>query len=118
MPKCGGFWGFGFSCCSYQPKGMDSLRAMLEYCGGYTSVYWKSVGGGGGGGGGNDGDDQVAEYGIRVDFDIVISSKCLRCQDVMKGGGSCGFDVHTLEFLCICDDRNVTSFCQGNSFFF
>ncbi|XP_023517035.1 uncharacterized protein LOC111780912 [Cucurbita pepo subsp. pepo] len=99
----------GSSCCSYHPKAMDSLKLMLKYCATYTSVYWRSIGGV------NEAYDQVAEYGIRIDFDIVVTTSCLRCQDVLKGGGSCGFDVQSLGFLCICDDKNVTTYCEDPS---
>ncbi|XP_022132510.1 uncharacterized protein LOC111005351 [Momordica charantia] len=104
VPECGGGALGGSSCCSYRPKGMDSMRAMLEYCGSYTSVYWRSVD-----------QDQVPEYGIRIDFDIVVTSSCLRCQDVLKGGGACGFHVQTLAFSCLCDDKNVTTYCRDES---
>lgn len=108
VPECATALGAS-SCCSYHPKAMDSLKLMLKYCASYTSVYWRSVGDG-------DNNDQVAEYGIRIDFDFLVTTTCLRCQDVLKGGGSCGFHVETLQFLCICDDNNnVTTYCQDRS---
>ncbi|XP_038883333.1 uncharacterized protein LOC120074316 isoform X2 [Benincasa hispida] len=108
VPECATALG-GSSCCSYHPKAMDSLKMMLKYCASYTSVYWRSVEDG-------DNNDQVAEYGIRIDFDFLVTTTCLRCQDVLKGGGSCGFHVETLQFLCICDDNNnVTTYCQDRS---
>lgn len=72
-------------------------------------MYWRSVGGGAQSGY----DDQVAEYGIRVDFDIPVTTKCLQCQDTTKGGGTCGFDIDTQSFLCMCKDGNVTTYCKG-----
>lgn len=57
--------------------------------------------------------DQVPEYGIRIDFEIPVTTRCLQCQDTRKGGGTCGFDTETQGFLCLCDGRNVTSYCAG-----
>ncbi|KAK6154355.1 hypothetical protein DH2020_008603 [Rehmannia glutinosa] len=34
----------GSSCCSYYPKGSESLRMMLRHCATYTSVYWRNLG--------------------------------------------------------------------------
>ncbi|KAE9461655.1 hypothetical protein C3L33_06438, partial [Rhododendron williamsianum] len=96
----------GTSCCSYYPKATESLRIMLKYCASYTSVYWRNVGS-------TPPYDQVPEYGIRVDFDIPVTTSCLRCQDVSKGGGRCGFDTQTQSFLCLCDEGNVTTYCKG-----
>lgn len=106
LPECASALG-GSSCCSYYPKATESLRLMLKYCASYTSVYWR-----------NSGvsppyDHQVAEYGIRVDFDIPVTTKCLQCQDVSKGGGMCGFDTQTQDFLCLCNKGNVTTYCKG-----
>ncbi|KAL1834351.1 hypothetical protein ACET3Z_004002 [Daucus carota] len=97
----------GSSCCSYYPKATDSLRLMLKYCASYASVYWRNVGA-------IQPDNQVPEYGIRVDFDIPVTTKCLHCQDVAKGGGMCGFDTKTQEFLCLCDKGNVTTYCKDH----
>ncbi|KAK1396352.1 hypothetical protein POM88_006215 [Heracleum sosnowskyi] len=57
--------------------------------------------------------NQVPEYGIRVDFDIPVTTRCLHCQDVAKGGGMCGFDTKTREFMCLCEKGNVTTYCKG-----
>lgn len=94
------------SCCSYYPKATESLRLMLKYCASYTSIYWRNVGN-------SPPYDQVPEYGIRVDFDIPVTTSCLRCQDTGKGGGICGFDTQTQDFLCLCEEGNVTTFCNG-----
>ncbi|KAM1033547.1 hypothetical protein ACFX13_037839 [Malus domestica] len=96
------------SCCSYYPKATESLRLMLKYCATYTSVYWRSSGE-------NQPDDQVPEYGIRVNFDIPVTTRCLQCQDTSKGGGTCGFDTKTLNFWCLCDRGNVTTYCKDHS---
>lgn len=110
MPQCGSG---SVSCCAYYPKAVESLRLMLKYCEAYTSVYWRSSGRINGGF-----EDQVAEYGIRVDFDIPVTTRCLQCQDMVNGGGTCGFDVVSQDFLCLCPKGNVTTFCKGFFFFF
>ncbi|KAJ6401968.1 hypothetical protein OIU84_014111 [Salix udensis] len=75
---------------------------------GYASIYWRT--------GVNSPDDQVPEYGIRVDFDIPVTTDCLQCQDMKKGGGSCGFDTQSQSFLCLCNQRsNVTTYCNDHS---
>lgn len=94
------------SCCSYYPKASESLRLMLKYCTSYASVYWRDVGF-------PQPYDQVPEYGIRVDFDIPVTTHCLQCQDTMKGGGTCGFDTVTQSFMCLCKDGNSTTHCKG-----
>lgn len=96
----------GSSCCSYYPKATESLRLMLKYCATYTTVYWRNLGV-------TSPYSQVPEYGIRVDFDIPVTTRCLQCQDISKGGGMCGFDTKTQEFLCLCDKGNVTTYCKG-----
>ncbi|KAL2931280.1 [F-actin]-monooxygenase mical2 [Bienertia sinuspersici] len=96
------------SCCSYYPKATESLRMMLKHCTTYTSVHWKSVGGLGT----SRPYDQVPEYGTRVDFDIPTTSTCLRCQDRAKGGGTCGFDTSNQDFLCLCEQKNVTTYVK------
>ncbi|PSS10380.1 Leaf rust 10 disease-resistance locus receptor-like protein kinase [Actinidia chinensis var. chinensis] len=105
LPECASSLGSS-SCCSYYPKATESLRLMLKYCASYASVYWR-----------NTGDtppyDQVPEYGIRVDFEIPVTTSCLRCQDATKGGGRCGFDTQTQSFLCLCDKGNATTNCKG-----
>ncbi|XP_058095167.1 uncharacterized protein LOC131240745 [Magnolia sinica] len=92
------------TCCSYYPKASQSLRMMLEHCATYTSIYWKvlSVA---------PPYDQVPEYGIRIDFDIPVTTRCLQCQDGTKGGGTCGFDVASQSFLCLCNQGNLTTYC-------
>lgn len=79
---------------------------MLKYCASYTSVYWRNIGS-------NPPYDQVPEYGIRVDFDIPVTTRCSQCQDMTKGGGTCGFDTETQNFLCLCGKGNVTTYCKG-----
>ncbi|KAF9588217.1 hypothetical protein IFM89_008287 [Coptis chinensis] len=64
----------GSSCCSYYPKAVESLRLMLRYCASYTSVYWRTIGV-------DPPYDQIPEYGIRVDFDIPVTTHCLQCED-------------------------------------
>lgn len=78
---------------------------FLRHCSSYTSVYWRNVG--------MSQYDQAAEYGIRVDFDIPVTTHCLQCQDPLKGGGTCGFNTRTESFLCLCEGKNVTSYCKG-----
>ncbi|TVU10682.1 hypothetical protein EJB05_44226, partial [Eragrostis curvula] len=97
------------TCCAYRPRAAESLRALLRHCEAYASVYWRAVG-----------DkfppyDQVPEYGVRVNFEIPVTTRCLQCQDRRNGGGgTCGFDPATRDFLCICDDgRNSTTDCAG-----
>ncbi|GJZ89315.1 leaf rust 10 disease-resistance locus receptor-like protein kinase-like 2.7 protein [Tanacetum coccineum] len=55
------------------------------------------------------------EYGIRIDFDIPVTTRCLQCQDGSKGGGTCGYDVETHDFSCLCDKGNVTTYCKGTA---
>ncbi|KAK7332347.1 hypothetical protein VNO80_29098 [Phaseolus coccineus] len=93
------------TCCSYYPKATESLRLMLKYCTSYASVYWKNVGA-------PMPYDQVPEYGIRVDFDIPVTTRCLQCQDPLKGGGTCGFDTLNQSFMCLCKDGNSTTHCK------
>ncbi|EMS61683.1 hypothetical protein TRIUR3_29029 [Triticum urartu] len=99
------------SCCAYRPRAAESLRAMLRHCEAYTTVYWRAVG-----------DkfppyDQVPDYGVRVDFEIPVTTRCLQCQDRRRGAnGTCGFDPATRDFVCICDGgRNSTTDCAGLS---
>ncbi|XWS12866.1 hypothetical protein CRYUN_Cryun37aG0127300 [Craigia yunnanensis] len=108
LPECATALG-GSSCCSYYPKATESLRLMLKYCASYTSVYWTTVG--------TTTDspyNQVPEYGIRVDFDVPVTTHGLQCQDPSKGAGTCGFDTHTQNFLCLCKEGNVTSYCKDH----
>ncbi|KAL5578777.1 hypothetical protein UlMin_011219 [Ulmus minor] len=105
LPECSSALGGGAFCCSYYPKATESLRLMLKFCSSYTSVYWRNTGS-------SQPYDQVPEYGVRVDFDIPVTTKCLQCQDMSKGGGTCGFDIHSQEFLCLCGKGNVTTFCN------
>ncbi|CAA0808678.1 Unknown protein [Striga hermonthica] len=97
----------GSTCCLYYPKGSESIRMMMRHCASYTSVYWRTLGT-------RPDFDQVPEYGIRVEFEIPVTTRCLLCQDRLKGGGTCGFDTRTQDFLCLCDKRNVTSYCKDN----
>lgn len=106
LPECASALG-GSSCCSYYPKATESLRLMLKYCVSYTSVYWRNMGV-------TPSYGQVAEYGVRVDFDIPVTTKCLQCQDRNRGGGTCGFDTQTQEFLCLCEKGNVTTYCKDH----
>lgn len=108
LPQCASALGGATSCCSYYPKATESLRLMLRYCASYTSVYWRNTGGQA------PYDDQVPEYGVRIDFEIPVTTRCLRCQDMTKGGGTCGFDTQTQNFMCLCSQANVTSYCKGN----
>lgn len=96
------------SCCSYHPKATESLRLMLKHCATYTSIYWRNMGA-------TPPFDQIPGYGIRVDFEIPVTTRCLQCQDTSKGGGICGFDTETQNFLCLCEKGNVTTFCKGTS---
>uniref|UniRef100_J3ME25 Wall-associated receptor kinase C-terminal domain-containing protein n=1 Tax=Oryza brachyantha TaxID=4533 RepID=J3ME25_ORYBR len=110
LPGCrGALEENNMSCCAYRPRAAESLRLMLRHCESYTSVYWRAVG-----------DkfppyDQVPAYGVRVDFEIPVTTRCLQCEDRRRGaGGTCGFDPATRDFVCICDDgRNSTTDCAG-----
>ncbi|KDP20716.1 hypothetical protein JCGZ_21187 [Jatropha curcas] len=104
LPGCATALGTS-SCCSYSPKATESLRLMLKYCASYTSIYWRNNGA-------NSPYDQVPEYGIRIDFDIPVTTSCLECQDMTKGGGTCGFNTQSQNFLCMCNDRNTTTYCN------
>ncbi|KAI4298723.1 hypothetical protein L6164_032247 [Bauhinia variegata] len=95
------------SCCSYYPKATESLRLMLKYCTSYASVYWRNVGE-------PQPYDQVPEYGIRIDFDIPITSRCLQCQDPLKGAGTCGYDTVNQSFMCLCKEGNSTTHCKDH----
>ncbi|KAJ4808215.1 wall-associated receptor kinase galacturonan-binding protein [Rhynchospora pubera] len=94
------------SCCTYYPKASESLRLMLKHCESYTGVYWKTIGTT------VPPYDQVPEYGIRVDFEIPVTTRCLECEDKRKGGGVCGFDTESRDFVCLCQDGNATTFCS------
>ncbi|GAA0175447.1 hypothetical protein LIER_28617 [Lithospermum erythrorhizon] len=107
LPGCGSAL-HGSGCCSYYPKATESLRLMLKYCASYTSVYWKNVGA-------MPPYKQVTEYGIRIDFEIPVTTRCLQCEDEAKGGGICGFAVQTQSFLCLCEKGNTTTYCQDHS---
>nr|DAD23427.1 TPA_asm: hypothetical protein HUJ06_024890 [Nelumbo nucifera] len=107
LPDCPAALGGSSSCCSYYPKATESLRLMLQYCASYTSVHWKTVGAA-------PPYDQIPEYGIRIDFDIPVTTRCLQCQDNSRGGGTCGFDTGTQSFLCLCEEGNVTTFCSDH----
>ncbi|XP_010533797.1 PREDICTED: uncharacterized protein LOC104809485 [Tarenaya hassleriana] len=109
LPECGSLLSSRVSCCSYYPTSSESLRLMLRYCATYTSVYWRSVGAS------NAAYDQVPEYGIRVDFEIPVTTRCLLCQETTKGSGVCGFDTTTQSFLCLCKQGNVTTYCKDPS---
>ncbi|KAH9749617.1 GUB WAK bind domain-containing protein [Citrus sinensis] len=106
LPECASAL-HGSSCCAYYPKATESLRLMLKYCASYTSVYWRNVGN-------VPPYDQIPEYGIRVDFDIPVTTACLQCQDMTKGGGTCGFHTETQNFLCLCPKGNATSYCKDH----
>ncbi|KAL4367708.1 hypothetical protein GQ457_05G030740 [Hibiscus cannabinus] len=99
----------GSSCCSYYPKATESLRLMLKYCASYTSVYWRTVGATA-----DSPYNQVPEYGIRVNFDVPVTTRCLQCQDPSMGAGTCGYDTKTGNFLCLCKKGNVTSYCKDH----
>ncbi|CAM8932811.1 unnamed protein product [Rhodiola kirilowii] len=108
MPECGSSL-ISSSCCSYYPKATESLRLMLNHCTSYTSVYWRNIGVSP-----VHDSDHVPQYGIRVDFDIPVTTRCLQCQDTRKGGGTCGFDTQTESFLCLCQDGNSTTYCKDH----
>lgn len=97
------------SCCSYYPKASESLRLMLRFCTTYTSIYWRTVGLH------FSPNDQVPEYGIRIDFEIPLTTGCLQCQDAERLGGICGFDTARKDFLCLCREGNATTNCSGRS---
>ncbi|OIT26357.1 PREDICTED: uncharacterized protein LOC109215408 [Nicotiana attenuata] len=95
------------SCCSYYPKATESLRLMLKHCATYTSVYWRNLGV-------TPAFNEVPEYGIRVGFDIPVTTRCLKCQDSDKGDGICGFHTERLNFLCLCNKGNSTTNCNDS----
>ncbi|XP_020524723.1 wall-associated receptor kinase-like 20 isoform X2 [Amborella trichopoda] len=104
IPICPSLLGHA-PCCSYYPRTSESLRLMLEHCQYYTSIYWRF----------RDGAppyDQVPAYGVRIDFEIPATTRCLKCLDVRKGKGTCGFDTQSQSFLCLCDGGNVTTYCK------
>ncbi|MCL7044849.1 hypothetical protein MKW94_022814 [Papaver nudicaule] len=107
LPDCPFGLGGRIPCCSYYPKATESLRLMLQYCTSYTSIYWRDVGA-------IQPYDQVPEYGIRLNYDIPITTSCLQCQDYSKGGGTCGFDTGSQSFTCLCEKGNVTTYCTDN----
>ncbi|KVH97806.1 Wall-associated receptor kinase galacturonan-binding domain-containing protein [Cynara cardunculus var. scolymus] len=78
LPECGHVFDGRTSCCSYYPKATESLRLMLKYCDTYTSVYWRNLGV-------NQPYNTAPEYGIRIDFDIPVTTRCLQCQDGRAG---------------------------------
>ncbi|MQL88935.1 hypothetical protein Taro_021509 [Colocasia esculenta] len=92
-------------CCAYYPKASESLRLMLRYCTTYTSVYWRTVGLS------FPPYDQVPEFGVRIDFEIPVTTRCLQCEDAGRGGGTCGYDTASRNFLCLCREGNVTTNC-------
>ncbi|XP_068664489.1 uncharacterized protein [Aristolochia californica] len=110
LPDCPSALSERISCCSYYPKATESLRLMLQHCATYTSVYWKVVGA-------TRPYDQVPEYGIRIDFEIPVTTPCLQCQDYDKGGGTCGYETASQSFLCLCNEGNVTTYCTEESSF-
>lgn len=58
---------------------------------------------------------EVAEFGIRIDFEIPVTALCLHCQDEARGsGGTCGFDTRDVKFLCLCQHGNDTVSCKEN----
>lgn len=93
-------------CCTYYPTASESLRLMLAECASYTSVYWRFVGA-------TPPYNQVADYGIRVDYDMTVTTHCFECQEPTKGNGICGFDVQSRQFLCLCDGRSSSTYCNG-----
>ncbi|XP_043688490.1 uncharacterized protein LOC122639664 [Telopea speciosissima] len=104
LPDCPSALNGRGSCCSYYPKATESLRLMLQYCASYTSVYWRSVGA-------VPPYDQIPAYGVRVNFDIPVTTRCLLCQDKSRGGGTCGFDTQLQSFSCLCEGGNSTTYC-------
>ncbi|KAL0864979.1 hypothetical protein Bca101_044097 [Brassica carinata] len=100
LPECGSALGSRVSCCSYYPKATQSLRLMLQNCATYTSVYWRSTGAG------NAPYDQFPEYGIRVDFEFPVTTKCLLCQDTTKGGGFVDL-IRGLRMFCVFANKEM-----------
>lgn len=82
----------------------------MSHCEGYSSVYWRDLESSFGV------YDQAPEFGVRVDFEIPVTTRCLRCRDQEKGGGTCGFDTTEGSFLCLCKERNATTFCTDGGF--
>uniref|UniRef100_A0A1D1Y0Z6 Wall-associated receptor kinase 5 n=1 Tax=Anthurium amnicola TaxID=1678845 RepID=A0A1D1Y0Z6_9ARAE len=95
-------------CCAYYPKASESVRLMLRHCTTYTSVYWRAVGLS------FPPYDQVPEFGVRVDFEVPVTTRCLQCQDPERGGGTCGYDTVSRAFLCLCQEGNATANCADD----
>lgn len=98
----------GVSCCSYYPRTSDSLRLMLENCESYTSIYWDISNASGA-------YNQIPAYGIRLNYEVPITTHCLNCQNDGDGGGICGYDTQSASFLCLCSDQNVTTYCSDHN---
>ncbi|KAG0457988.1 hypothetical protein HPP92_022860 [Vanilla planifolia] len=95
------------TCCASFPTSAESVRMMLRHCEGYAGLHWRRTGAVA------PPYDEVAEYGIRVDFEVVLTDRCRACES--KGGGTCGFDSATGTFLCLCDRWNSTTNCEHGS---
>ncbi|KAK6132796.1 hypothetical protein DH2020_033474 [Rehmannia glutinosa] len=83
--------------------GSESLRMMLRHCATYTSVYWRNLGI-------TPAYNQVPEYGIRVDFDIPVTTRCLWChcvRTVRRVGGPAG-SIRKHKISCACVRREMS----------
>lgn len=98
------------SCCSYYPRTSASLRLMLQNCESYTSIYWDISNASA-----NAYSNQIPVYGIRLNYENPSTNHCLSCQDDGYGKGTCGYDTEFGNFLCLCNDRNVTTYCSDHA---
>lgn len=97
------------SCCSYYPRTSDSLRLMLQNCESYTSIYWDITNASG-----NAFYNQIPAYGIRLNYENLSTNHCLSCQYDGYGRGTCGYETEFGNFLCLCSDMNVTTYCSDH----
>ncbi|KAJ7967724.1 Wall-associated receptor kinase-like [Quillaja saponaria] len=74
----------------------------------YTSVYWRNVGA----------PQPCMIKCLNMDQGLILvflSLVVFNFRDSMNGGGTCGFDTETLlNFLCLCKEGNVTTYCPDH----
>eukprot|EP00252_Welwitschia_mirabilis_P021378 TRINITY_DN5473_c0_g1_i1.p1 TRINITY_DN5473_c0_g1~~TRINITY_DN5473_c0_g1_i1.p1 ORF type:complete len:350 (-),score=27.27 TRINITY_DN5473_c0_g1_i1:466-1515(-) len=110
LPACPRSLPAHVSCCSYFPRTSDSIRLMLQYCKSYTSIFWDISQASGTTYG-------VPSYGIRLNFEVPVTSRCRQCQDKRLGGGTCGFETDSGNFTCLCSGGNSSTFCTDRGHF-
>eukprot|EP01018_Ginkgo_biloba_P010019 Gb_31664 [translate_table: standard] len=97
------------SCCSYYPRTSESLRLMLGSCESYTSIYLELTNA-------SAPYNEIPAYGIRLNYEIPITTHCLNCQNDENGGGTCGYETEFAGFVCLCKDKNTTSYCTDRGY--